>query len=286
MAITDEFLLNRSDSFTLSATTEARADLALTASAPSTGNIRGTVTNVVGGAAIVGATVKLRTATGTGTPVAHTITNAAGNYIFPDIPTESYKINVAMQGFVTSPYTSVTLTAGATLIVDFALTAESRSLNVVYGTVTNESTGAVISDACVALMPDIATLININMSKSNASGQFMLDQIPDSTQILGATATGFYLSDFRSITISGGTILRSDEVLQAYSFPQATVNGFITNQATGLPIANACVGLYSLGTGGMESLQQIAFSDSNGLYVFGRASAGTYVVKAKVEQGI
>jgi hypothetical protein len=282
MAIIDDFLLNRSDSFTLDATTETRINLALTQAAPSTGNIRGTVTNAVGGAAIADAIVKLRTEPGD--PVAHTATNPAGNYIFPNIPTGTYKISVALQGFVTPTYISVTLLAAQTLIVDITLTAESRSRNVIYGTVTNQATGVVISDACVALIPNITTLTDLNIGKSNASGQFMLDQIPDSTQSLGISAEGYYLSNFRSITISGGTIIRSDEVLQQYSLPQATVTGVITNQADGLPIANACVGLYSLNTEGVESLQQITFTDSDGFYVFGRASAGTYVIKAKSEQ--
>jgi hypothetical protein len=285
MAITDDFLLNRSDSFTLSATTGFRADLALTQAAPSTGNIRGTVTSSAGGA-VSGATVKLRSAAGTGDPVEHTATNAAGLYIFPDIPSGSYKINVAMPGFVTSNFASLTLQTGETIVIDFTLTPESRSLNVLYGSVTNESDGAVISDAYVALIPNITTFTDLNIGISNASGQFMLDQIPDSTQTLGVSAAGFYHSDFRSITISGGALLRSDEVLQPYLFPQATVSGYITNQTNGLPIANACVGLYSLNGAGVESLQQITFTDSSGLYVFGRVSAGTYVIKAKLEQGI
>jgi hypothetical protein len=284
MAITDDFLLKRSDSFTLGATTEARADLALTQSAPATGNIRGTVTNAVGGAGIVGATVKLRTEAGAA--FAHTLTVSSGNYIFPDISTGTYKINVAIQGFVTSGFTSVTLQGGQTQVINFTLTPESRARNVVYGTVTNQSGGAPISGAYAALIPDTSSFTNLNISISNSSGQFMIDQIPDSTQNLGVSADGFYLADFRSITISGGTILRSDEVLQPFSLPQATVSGMITNQTTGSPLANACVGLYSLDTGGMESLQQVTFTDSSGLYVFGRASAGTYVVKAKVEQGI
>jgi hypothetical protein len=262
---------------------EIRSDFGLTTAAPPTGTIHGTVTSSAGGV-IDGATVKLRTVTGT--PVAHTITNPAGNYVFNGIPAGTYKVNAAMPGYVTSPYSSVTLQGGAILEVDFTLTPESRSRNVLYGTVTNQSTSAVISNACIALIPDISTLTNLNMGKSNASGQFMLDQIPDGTQNLGVSANGFYLSAFRSITISGGTILRSNAVLQPYALPQATVSGVITNQTTGAPIANACVGLYSLGAGGAESLQQVTFSDSNGVYVFSRAAAGTYVIKAKVEQGI
>jgi hypothetical protein len=148
----------------------------------------------------------------------------------------------------------------------------------------NQATGAVIPDACVALIPNLTTLTDLNIGKTNVSGQFILNQIPDSTQSLGISAEGFYLSNFRSITISGGTIIRSDEVLQQYSLPQATVNGVITNQADGLPIADACVGLYSLDVTGVEHLQQITFTDSNGLYVFGRVSAGNYVIKAKSEQ--
>lgn len=92
MAKTDDFLLKRSTSFELDATTEARADLSLSQSASTTGNIQGLVTN--GGALITGATVKL--ISGTGEPVAHTETNSVGRYQFSGIPTGTYRVNVAL----------------------------------------------------------------------------------------------------------------------------------------------------------------------------------------------
>jgi len=281
MPTVDDFLLNRSPSFPLGATAENRTDLTLTQAAAPVGSVRGTVTNSVTGDRIANATVKLRTQSGD--PVNHTETNPGGNYSLTDIVPGTYTINVALLGFVTSLGQTFTIQGGQNLTFDIAITPDARPQNVIYGVVSDQSSGLPISGAHVVLVPDLAIFENLTVVSSNATGQYNMCEISDSTASLAAGADGYYFSDFSTITISGATTVRSDITLQPYSLPQATVNGFIKT-SNGTPIANACVGLYLLNTQGVEILQQVTFSDSNGFYLFGRATAGTYVVKAKSEK--
>ncbi len=276
----DDFLLGRSPSFPLDATAEGRTDLTLTQSAPATGRVRGRVTNSVDGSPLDNVTVKIRSQSGD--PVAHTTTNPGGNYLFNDIAPGTYTINIALHGFVTPPGQTFTLQGGQTLDIDFAMTPEVRPLNVLYGVITNQATGLPIEGAKAALIEQTFTLPN-NLSWTNASGQYLMAEIPDGQYLLVVHQSGFYASQLVPLTISGGQILRTDVVMQPVSVPQATVNGYIKQQ-NGTPIPNACVGLYSIDISGLETLQQIVFTDTQGFFIFGRAVPGTYVVKAKSEK--
>ena len=212
----------------------------------------------------------------------HTQTNSAGNYIIENIAAGTYTLNVTIQGFATSAGQTFSILGGQTLDINFSITPLAV-LNTIYGIVSNLATGTTIDDATVGLIPDLSTPTNFTIAKSNNNGEYLIDRIPDSIQTLLVSKGGFYVSSFVPIDISGGSVINSDISLQPYSLPQATVNGFIKNQG-GTPIANACVGLYSISLNGTEILQQVTFTDVNGFYIFGRAVAGTYVVKAKLDK--
>lgn len=276
----DDFLLGRSPSFPLDTSAENRTDLSLTQSAPATGRVRGRVTNSLDGSPLDSATVKIRTQAGD--PVAHTQTNPGGNYMFDSIAPGTYTINVALHGFVTPAGQTFTLQGGQTLDIAFTMTPEARPLNVLYGVITNEATGLPLFAVKVALVPSTGGMAN-NLSWTNSSGQYLMAEIEDGDYFLAAHTAGFYLTSRIPITISGGQILRTDLAMQPVAVPQGTVNGYIKQQS-GTPIPNACVGLYSLDLSGLETLQKVAFTDSNGFYIFGRVTAGTYLVKAKSEK--
>ncbi|MHB8124432.1 MAG: carboxypeptidase regulatory-like domain-containing protein [Desulfitobacteriaceae bacterium] len=281
MSIVDDFLLKRSPAFPLSAEEEKRTDLTLSQAAPQTGRVRGRVTNSVSGSFVADATVKIRTQSGD--PVSHTQTNSAGNYIIENIPPGTYTINVTLQGFLISTGQTFSILGGQTLDIDVSLTPDTQPRNTIFGIVTNLATGLTLDGAEVALIPDTGSTANITVAVSNGNGEYLIERIPDSTQSLLAIKHGFYVSSFIPISISGGTILHADISLQPYVVPHSTVNGFIT-KTNGQPIANACVGLYLINPQNIEILQQVTFTDANGFYIFGRAVAGTYVVKAKSEK--
>lgn len=281
MARVDDYLLNRSASFPLGATQEDRTDLKLMQSAAANGRVRGTATNSVDGLPVANAAIKIRTQSGD--PIAHTQTNSAGNYIIEGLTPGTYTVNAAQQGFLTTAGQTFTILGGQTLDMDISITPISGINNTIFGSVTNLATDNPIDGANVVLIQGPGIGENAVAVKSNASGEYLLEGIPDGTRTLIAHLGGYYMSSFIPITISGGVIVNADIALQPDEFPQATVNGYITQQ-DGTPIENACVGLYLLNISGIEILQQVTFTDSTGFYIFGRATAGNYVVKAKSEK--
>ncbi len=92
------------------------------------GTISGSVVDA-SGAKIVGAAV---TATDTTTNfVSNGVTNAAGDYTVPSLTPDVYTVTVNAKGFRVETRTGITLTAGATVGVDFALTVGSQTESVI-----------------------------------------------------------------------------------------------------------------------------------------------------------
>src|SRR5579862_2218917 len=83
-----------------------------------TGTLTGTVTDS-SGAILVGATV---TITNEGTGIAqNTSTDAQGRYLVPLLPVGSYDVQATLTGFQSVVHKGITVSVGATPIVDFAL---------------------------------------------------------------------------------------------------------------------------------------------------------------------
>jgi len=83
-----------------------------------TATISGTATDSSGGA-LAGAKVD---ATNTGTNITQsTVTDAQGRYTIPQLQVGSYSIQASMSGFKTVVHSGITLSIGATVVVDFAL---------------------------------------------------------------------------------------------------------------------------------------------------------------------
>ena len=282
MPTIDDYLLKRSSPVILGNTQEGRTDLTLTQSSVQTGTIHGTVTNTVTGAPVGGAVVKLRMQSGD--PVMHTLTNPAGHYTLTEVTPNTYTINVAMQGYLTSSGQTFTISQNQSITVNAALTPESVT-NTIYGVITNLATGDPINGVYVVLIQNPSAAQNAIQALSNADGEYIITKVPDGTRSLVANFPGYYTSTFIPTEISGGSIVNTDISLQAYQLPQATVNGYIKNQS-GNPLVNACVGLYQIDAQGIEILKQITYSDSMGFYIFGRMAAGTYVVKSKTEKTV
>src|SRR6266849_1403405 len=75
-----------------------------------TGTVSGTVNDTQGGV-IPGATVTL-TNERQGTSLAPAVTSNTGDYVFPNVPTGTYSIGVAMPGFTSAKRTGVAVSAG------------------------------------------------------------------------------------------------------------------------------------------------------------------------------
>lgn len=278
MPVVDLYLLGRTPVFPLGPTEEGRENLSLSSSAPPTGIVRGTVTDP-SGAAVGGATVKLLSSAGA--PVDHTETNPAGNYIFNGVAPGSYSIAVAKTGYLTSQDNTFTITGGQQVTINVTLTPSTVPQGTIYGFVTDSATGAPLGGALVILLSTVTGLA-VAITLTDAAGEVLFCNQPDGDYLIIADHDGYLQSTASPVTISGGAFVAVSIALLPVPVPQATVNGVITTTA-GTPIANACVGLYSVATGGLETLLQITFTDSGGRYLFSRVAAGNYVVKAKAE---
>ena len=281
MAQADDFLLGRSQSFPLGATAENRTDLALSQSTAQTGKVRGKVTNSIDGSAVANATIKIRTQSGD--PVAHTDTNAGGNYILEGLAPGAYTINAALEGFVTPNGQTFSIQGGQTFDIDFTMTPESRPLNHIFGSVTNQATGERIVNARVVMVETTPSTGYVTVALSDSNGQYEICEIPNGTYSITVSQNGFQPSSLLPITVSGDSMIHAEVVLEPVVVSQATVHGFIQEQK-GTPIANACVGLYLLDANGLENLQQVTYTDTRGFYIFSRATAGNYVVKARLKK--
>src|SRR5262245_44022854 len=93
-----------------------------------TGNVLGTIKDAQGGV-VPGATVVLISET-KGTKSAPVVTNATGDYVFPNVAADTYTVEVSMEGFKTVRRTGVSVSGGdrvavGSLVLDVGGTAET-----------------------------------------------------------------------------------------------------------------------------------------------------------------
>ena len=205
-------------------------------------------------------------------------------YIFNGVVPESYGIVVAKTGYVTSHEISFTIAGGQQLTVNVTLSASPVPQGTIYGLVTDGTSGALLSGAMVILV-SAATGLAVAITETDAAGEVLFCNLPDGDYQLEAQYDGYLRSIPAPVSISGGAFVAVAIALLPVPVPQATVNGVITNTG-GSPIPNACVGLYSVATDGLETLLQVTFTDTGGRYLFNRVGSGTYVVKSKAEQTV
>ena len=103
-----------------------QVDFSLTASAPTTGNITGTVSDADTGSPIAGATVAYGEGTSPQdfTPIDSTTTGANGTYTFDDVEAGSYLVAATKTGYQPNA-TTATVVGGETATADIALTASA-----------------------------------------------------------------------------------------------------------------------------------------------------------------
>ena len=157
----------------------------ITAAAPATGTVAGTVTDSANGTALSGATVSYSGGS--------TTTDSAGNYTLSNVAAGTYSISAAATGF-TSGSQSVTVTANTTATANFAL-GPVPATGSITGKVTNISTGGAVSAAAVSYSGGSTT--------TDTSGNYTLNGVPAGTVSLTVTHTG-YRTRTVSVTVNGG----------------------------------------------------------------------------------
>lgn len=136
---------------------------------------------------------------------------------------------------------------------------------------------------------DLANLTGtvIASTYSAADGEFVFYDVADGVYSLTSTAAGYSASAPTAVTILGGSIANASLSMAVDGLTNTgTVSGIIRDSA-GTAVANCFVGLYAVtDVGGVQTETLIATTRTNseGKYLFGGVTAGSYIIKAKLEQ--
>ena len=285
MPIIDQYDLKASVQFPIAGTEEVTENLQLTAStASAAGIVTGTVTS--GGTPIEGATVKIFDVNDN--PIAHQLTNPQGKYTIPDVVAGPYKITATKFTYLTPNVIPFSVVANRPTTVDIALTLDPDvDKNALYGFIKQAVVLTPIAGATVNIFQVVGGVQTLALTTvTNSSGQYFGPRLVTGDFVVVANKTGYDQSTSNIVTLTGTDIEPLDIFLQVNTGANVgTVSGIINDQTTLLPIANALVALYSV-VGSVETIVQIARTNTGGRYLFGDVTEGEYIVKAIAQTDI
>ncbi len=285
MPFKELYNLGYSQNFDVTGRQEITENLNLTANpAANSGLLSGTVTS--GGSGLAGATVKVFDINDN--PVEHTNTGGNGQFTIASLPVGSYKVTAVKNGYLLPLTTPITIQNNKTTTVTIDLTPDPEiNLNVVYGIIRTAVGETPLENAVVSLynntQPDPTLIIS---ATTNDRGQYIFGLIPAGEYFVTAAKLGYYTGQTALIELGTKEFVTSDISLIADSASNTgTVSGFIKDQSTGLPIANAGVALYSV-SGTVESVIATTRTNVSGKYLFTNVNPGTYLVKSTKQEEI
>lgn len=284
MAISDEYVLQASDTLTLSGRQElSHPFLLVRAASGSSGTVKGQVFTSAGDP-VSSATVKLFDARAN--PLYHTRTDPSGFYTFYGIPDGSYLCAVSKDGYLIPDLKSVTVQGTQTGAVDFVMDLRTdNQLAVLYGKITQTNTVTPISGVSVHVFSDTDGQLLLTTA-TNDTGEFLAPGLaPGLTYHVQAAKEGFSARQSDPFTLSIGELHQLNLQLSVLAADlTGTISGIVLDAETRLPVAGAAVALYVV-SGENESILYTALTNSEGLYLFGSLPQGNYLVKAVRQTG-
>lgn len=277
-------------------------DFALEAGA----TISGTVTQTVGGAPVVGATVQFFTL---GVPSSGSvITDSQGAYRSPGLSNGSYFVrvtppagstligelhnNIACPGGTCTPNqgTPVAVSVPGNTVVNFTLDAGAT----ISGTVTNASSGLPVVG--VAVQFSVGGIFGVGSATTDSLGNYVSPGLPTGSYRVRAVplaATGLIAQVYNNVPCPGsschgltGSALdvtaAGNTTINFALQPGATLTGTVTNASTGLPVIGATVGIFSNSGLSIGSVS----TDNAGRYVSTAVPTGQYFVRVLPGSGL
>ncbi|MBW3113649.1 carboxypeptidase regulatory-like domain-containing protein [Bacillus sp. MCCB 382] len=185
--------------------------------------------NVSNGGAINNATVQLLN--NSGTLVATTTTNVAGNYSFANVTPGLYNITVIASGFQ-SQTKSVMTEPNQASVVNFTLVANPGSIS---GMVRNSTNNAAIPLATVELLDSNG--VPITSTSANGSGQYSFNNLAPGNYQVRSFATNFSTTAVASTVTAGNTTITN-----IFLEPNpGSIQGTVRDSETMLVISGASV---------------------------------------------
>ena len=121
----------------------------------------------------------------------------------------------------------------------------------------------------------------VSTTTTDGQGEYLFCEVENGTYELSSFKDGYELSTSVSVTVTGAQLTQTNIPLTPEIQKNGTVRGFIRDQNGNL-LGDAFVALYSV-SDGTEALIKETLSNHSGFYLFGDVTAGSYIVKAKVD---
>lgn len=196
--------------------------------------VYGTVTD--GTNPLPNATVKLFDSLGV--PYRHVMTDVAGAYSFDNVPAGTYSIAAALDGYIMSPSSLLTLSSGSSLEVPLVCRSEAAlALGAIAGTATTIGLAgsAPVAGATVTLRNLAGTAVATTRTADD--GEFVFYDVADGIYSLVATADGCLATAPIAVTIAEGSIanVAVSMVVDSRTY-NGTVSGIIRD-SNGAPVS-------------------------------------------------
>jgi len=204
-------------------TTADLGTLALSSN-PTTGMIKGTITDAETGQILEGVTVTV-----TGAFDGSAVTGVDGGFIFSGVTPGSVTLTAEKAGYMTATGTGA-IEAGGILFFSPRLTASTGKLT---GTVMDDATGMPVHNAQISLSGGLSV-------NTDATGKFFIQDITPGTYETAISAAG-YIGQTYQVMISAGVTTDMQTIYLTASPVTTTVTGVVTDASTGDPITNAVI---------------------------------------------
>lgn len=255
-----------------------------------TGAIEGTVSDAVTGLPIEGALVMVRAefeaVRGSGYggpgPGGHVVlTDASGHYVLEGLFEGQYRLKSGARGYLRTDV-QVVVIEDQTTVLDIAL--EPMTFGSVEGQVTDAVSGQPISGAHVILWPAHETNTEGDghwlRAMTDINGMYVIENVLAGDYEARAMAFGYLTNEPVFLIVNDGATTTVDLALDPLAF--GSVEGTVTDAATGSPIEGARVSLIRSwtggGTGNTDGHWHHAMTDENGFYSFDDVEVATYQV--------
>lgn len=234
---------------------------------PTTGIIKGTVTDAANGQPMEGVTITV-----TGSFNGSTITGIDGSFIFTNVTPGSVTITASKTG-----YYSVTgigmVVAGGILFFNPQLSTSPPQVTTgnLTGKVFDGSTNKPIQGATISIAGGASTT-------TDTQGSFLIKDITPGTYQVAISASG-YISQTYQVMMLAGVTTDMQTVYLSPAPPSTTITGKVTDAQTGKPIAGAEVMV--VGTSPLTGSGQVSTkTDSTGAYTITGITQLEFTLKA------
>lgn len=259
------------DPFVTALALRALAATTVPPSNPASGTVRGTVRDALTNLAIGGATATL---TGPATYTANS--NGAGQFALGNLAPGQYTLELSKSDY--GPLTTtVSVAAGA--VVDLGALTLSKSTGATTGTVR----GTVVDMVTRLPIEGVAVTVGTGplTATTDATGTYQISSVPTGAVTLYAAKTGYATAQATVTIVAGGVVAFSPQLAADAGGPAgtATLRGFITDRASGLPVAGVVVRVQGY------SWNRTATTDASGNYVITNIPAETGVALTATKSG-